>query len=59
VTVSELKRWLKGRGCFFVEQTRHTQVILGDRQTTLPRHPSQEIKKGTLQGILKDLGLKR
>ena len=59
MTASELKRWLKGQGCTFVEQTRHTKVIFGDKQTTLSRHPSQEIKKGTLQGILKDLGLKR
>jgi mRNA interferase HicA len=58
VKASELKRWLAKQGCKFQEGKRHTKVMLGNRRTLLPRHPSVEIKTGTLQGILKDLGLK-
>jgi len=58
VTASELKRYLKSKGCTFQDATRHTIVSLAGKSTPMPRHPSQEIKKGTVQGILKDLGLK-
>jgi mRNA interferase HicA len=58
VTVSELKRLLRQQGCSFEEGSKHTIVRLGKRRTTLPRHPSQEVKSGTLIGILKSLGLK-
>jgi len=57
VTCGEFKRWLRKQGCHFVEGTRHTIVILGDRKTVLPRHPSQELKTGTREAILKALGL--
>jgi predicted RNA binding protein YcfA (HicA-like mRNA interferase family) len=33
--------------------------MLGGKRTTIPRHPTQEIKGGTLNAILRDLGLKR
>jgi len=43
LTASELRRWLRKQGCSFVEESRH---------------PSKDIKKGTLRSILRDLGLK-
>jgi mRNA interferase HicA len=58
VTASELKRWLKEQGCTFEEKKRHTLARFGNRCSLLPRHPAKEIKTGTLNGILKDLGLK-
>ncbi len=58
VKVSELKRWLKKQGCTFVEESRHTRITLGAKVSRMPRHPAKEIKSGTLQAILKDLGLK-
>ena len=57
MTASELKRWLKKRGCAFQEGTKHTKVFLGSEATRMPRHPTQELKTGTLQKILKDLNL--
>jgi mRNA interferase HicA len=57
VTVSELKRWLKKRGCTFTEGAKHTKVVLAGRVTRMPRHPSQEVKAKTLHTILRDLGL--
>jgi predicted RNA binding protein YcfA (HicA-like mRNA interferase family) len=32
-------------------------VIFGGKIARMPRHPSQEIKTGTLNAILKDLGI--
>ena len=58
MTASELRRWLRSHGCKFEDGTRHTKIILGSRISFMPRHPSKEIKTGTLRAILKDLGLK-
>ena len=58
MTAGELKRWLKKQGCTFTEGKKHTIVHLGGAFTPIPRHPSAEIKSGTLQSILKALGLK-
>jgi len=58
VKASELRRWLRSQGCTFVEESRHTRIMLGARISRMPRHPAKEIKIGTLQAILKDLGLK-
>jgi mRNA interferase HicA len=56
--MSELQRLLKSHGCTFEQGTKHTKVSLGTKSTRMPRHPSKEIKKGTLNAILKDLGIK-
>jgi len=58
MTASELKRWLARQGCTFKEGTRHTKIHKGNRSSQIPRHPSTEIKTGTLRAILKQLGLK-
>jgi mRNA interferase HicA len=58
VTARELRRWLRKQGCAFVEESRHTRIVLGSKISRMPRHPAKEIKTGTLQSILKDLGLK-
>jgi mRNA interferase HicA len=58
VTASELRRLLKSQGCTFEESKKHTKVIFGSKTARMPRHPSQEIKTGTLNAILKDLGIK-
>jgi mRNA interferase HicA len=57
VKASELRRWLRKRGCAFVEESRHTRIVLGARVSRMPRHPAKDIKTGTLQSILKDLDL--
>jgi len=56
--IGELKRWLKEQGAVFEEGRRHTMARLGSRFAPIPRHAGQEIKTGTLQSILKQLGLK-
>jgi len=59
VTSAELKRWLEKQGCTFGGQKgSHLKVYLGERNSILPMHASKELKKGTVQGIKKQLGLK-
>lgn len=58
VKQSEFVRWLKDRGARFEEGSKHIKVYLNGKQTTIPRHPSQELKKGLVEGIKKQLGLK-
>jgi mRNA interferase HicA len=59
MTASELRRWLKARGCSFEDGKKHTKILLGSRVTFMPRHPNKELKTGTVQVILKDLGLEK
>ncbi|WP_184039023.1 type II toxin-antitoxin system HicA family toxin [Paraburkholderia sp. Cpub6] len=54
----EFKRWLAQQGATFKEGAGHTKVYLNGKQTILSRHLSKEIKEGTRQAILKQLGLK-
>jgi len=60
--VSELLKLLNKSGqCRFVEHGKehdkwHSEITGKDFR--VPRHPSQEIKPGTLNRIMKDAGLK-
>jgi mRNA interferase HicA len=56
-TASELTRRLAKVGCSFEEGKKHTKVILGGKFTFIPRHPSKEIKSGTLRSILRKLNI--
>jgi len=58
VKQSEFKRWLASKGVTFAEGSNHTKAYYNGKQTTLPRHPSKELRDGTRQNILKKLGLK-
>ena len=55
---SEFLRWLKANGVQVENGTRHLILTLNGKRTHLPRHPSQELKTGLVQGVKKDLGLK-
>jgi mRNA interferase HicA len=59
MTASELKRWLKSQGCTFENGTNHTKVMLGNRVSQIPRHPATEIRTGTYNAILKQLGIRK
>lgn len=56
--ISEFKRWLEAQGATFTEGGSHWKVSLNGKRSVLPRHPSRELKEGTRQAILKQLGLK-
>jgi mRNA interferase HicA len=58
VTASELKRKLAKAGCTFVDGKKHLAVYHKGKWSLMPRHPAKEIKKGTVESILKALGLK-
>lgn len=53
----EFRRWLEKRGVRVEEGRKHWKLYYNGKQTTLPRHPSKELKEGTRRAILKQLGL--
>lgn len=59
---SEFERYLAKQGCTFETHkggSGHVTVRHGERTSTLPRHGSgRELRKGLVNKILKDLGLK-
>jgi mRNA interferase HicA len=58
LTAGELKRKLAKAGCTFVDAKKHLVVYYHGKCTIMPRHPAKEVKKGTVQGIMKSLGIK-
>ena len=57
--IAEFKRQLATLGARFVEGAKHTKVYLNGKQTTLPRHASQEIGEPLRRAILRQLGVKQ
>jgi mRNA interferase HicA len=58
VSSKEFKRWLTQQGATFLPgKGSHLKVYLNGRQSVLPMH-NTDLKKGTLEGIKKQLGLK-
>lgn len=54
----EFKRWLTQQGATFLPgKGSHLKVYLNGRQSVLPMH-NTDLKKGTLEGIKNQLGLK-
>lgn len=55
---AEFKRWLAEQGATFMPgKGSHLKVFLNGMQSVLPMH-GKELKKGTAEGIKKQLGLK-
>jgi mRNA interferase HicA len=58
VKAKEFKRWLEDRGAIFkTGKGSHLKVYLNGRQSVLPMHTA-ELKKGLVEAIKKQLGLK-
>jgi len=57
---SELYRLLEGNGWEEKRGKKHQKYVHPDFQFPIPvgRHPSKEVPKGTLEAILKKVGLK-
>jgi mRNA interferase HicA len=54
----EFKRWLTLQGATFgAQKGSHLKVYLNDKQSIIPMH-NTDLKKGTVEGIKKQLGLK-
>ncbi len=54
----EFKRWLTQQGATFgAMKGSHLKVYFNGKQTVLPMH-NTDLKKGTVEGIKKQLGLK-
>lgn len=56
--ISEFKRWLESQGVEVKNGANHWKLYFNGRQSTLPRHPSKELKEGTRNAILKQLNIK-
>jgi mRNA interferase HicA len=55
---NEFKRWLTQQGATFnAGKGSHLKVELNGKQSVLPMH-AKELKKGLVEGIKKQLGLK-
>jgi mRNA interferase HicA len=58
VNSNEFKRWLADQGATFgTMKGSHLKVYLNGKQSVLPMH-NAELKKGLVEGIKKQLGLK-
>ncbi|WP_424951693.1 type II toxin-antitoxin system HicA family toxin [Comamonas thiooxydans] len=57
VKISEFKRWLEAQGVRVENGTNHWRLYHNGNTSTLPRHPSKELKEGTRRAILKQLGI--
>jgi mRNA interferase HicA len=58
VKSSEFKRWLAAQGATFkTGKGSHLKVLLNGKASVLPMH-SKELKKGLVEGIKRQLGLK-
>jgi mRNA interferase HicA len=55
---AELKRKLEALGCEMEDGTKHWIVTYRGIKTTIPRHPSKEIRTGTFHSIIKKLGIR-
>ena len=55
---SEFLRWLIAQGVEKKEGGNHNKLYFNGNQSVLPRHPSKEMKTGTVQAVKKQLGLK-
>jgi mRNA interferase HicA len=55
---SEFVRWLMNQNVVFKEGTKHIKLYCDGRQTTLPRHPNQELGISLINRIKKQLKLK-
>lgn len=55
---SEFLRWLIAEGVKVEDGTKHLKLYYNGKRSTLPRHPSQELKTGLVNGVKKQLGLK-
>jgi mRNA interferase HicA len=57
VKQSEFRRWLVAQGVEMKNGKKHLKLYYNGQQSTMPRHPSQEIGEGLRKAILKQLGL--
>jgi predicted RNA binding protein YcfA (HicA-like mRNA interferase family) len=61
VTVGEMIRYLRSEGIVFKKHGKKHDTYYNPKtgcETQIPRHQTEELKKGTAERILKDLELK-
>lgn len=61
MTYSELKRHLKKSGCYLLREGGNHEIWyspITNKQFPVGRHNTEEVRKGTLQNIKEQAGLK-
>jgi len=53
VKASELRRWLRKQGCAFVEESRHTRIVLGSKISRMPPPSGEGDQNGDIAEYLK------
>ena len=48
---SEFLRWLKANGVIVENGTKHLKLYYNGNISRLPRHPSEELKTGLVEGV--------
>lgn len=59
---SELERFLKKNGCYFLQDGTNHEIWyspVSSSEFLVPRHRGQEVPTGTFYKILKDAGIKK
>lgn len=56
---NQFRAQLRAFGARFEEGTKHTKVYLNGKQSTLPRHATEDIGEGLRRRILRQLGVKQ
>ncbi|CCW31126.1 mRNA interferase [Xenorhabdus nematophila] len=55
---NEFLKWLKAQGVETENGKKHLKLYYKGKISHLPRHPSQELTTGLVEGVKKQLGLK-
>ncbi len=55
---SEFLKWLIAQGVTVEDGKKHLKLYYNGNQSTLPRHPSKELKTGLVNGVKKQLAIK-
>lgn len=61
VKANELTKLIKRKGCYLERQGTRHEIWVNPKtggKSQIPRHPGKEVPTGTVNRILKDLGLK-
>ena len=52
----QFRKWLESQGVTVTDGTRHLKLRYQGKSTILPRHPNEELTKGTMEGVKKQIG---
>jgi len=57
ISAKDMMRYLEARGFYLARTTGHHIMTDGIRKVPVSKHPTEELKPGTIRGIIKSAGL--